>query len=145
MWEAAEGAWIRGDREGAIGRWWRLASAGYVDAQIQLAWALDPTTSSRRANPDDPAAQVALEMYTRAAAQDDVDSLVKLGDYAFFGIQSQADRESNKNSTSSDTMKLAYQHYEAASESRMSAMAWWNLAWMYETGIGPAQVRNTSF
>lgn len=76
-------------------------------------------------------AQDALMYWTRSAAQGDVDAMVKLGDFHYhgWGIDEPAKLRHEK----------AAGYYQAAIDSH-SAIAMWNVGWMYENGIGVPQV-----
>lgn len=76
-------------------------------------------------------AQDALMYWTRSAAQGDVDAMVKLGDFYYhgWGIDEPATLRYEK----------AAGYYQAAIDSH-SAIAMWNVGWMYENGIGVPQV-----
>ncbi|CAJ0628656.1 166_t:CDS:10, partial [Entrophospora sp. SA101] len=68
--------------------------------------------------------KLALIYWTRSANQGNVDSRVKMGDYYFKGFGTEADYEK------------AAACYQVAAEIDFSAMAMWNIGWMYENGIG---------
>lgn len=72
--------------------------------------------------------EMALVYWTRSANQGDVDSRVKMGDYYFHGIGTEAD------------FKKATACYQVAGNAEYSAMAMWNLGWMHENGVGVAKV-----
>lgn len=93
--------------------------------------------------------RIALTYWTRSAAQDNVDALVKLGDYYFKGIGTSArpnldgaeDKADDKTSNARvPQYEKAATFYQSAATSRLSAMAMWNLGWMHETGHGVPQV-----
>lgn len=65
--------------------------------------------------------------WTRSANQNNVDSRVKMGDYYFKGIGTPIDFEK------------AVSCYRLAAETQGSPLAFWNLGWMYERGIGVAK------
>lgn len=110
--------------------------------------------------------RIALTYWTRSAAQDNVDALVKLGDYYFKGIgtsppnsssgldsSQEEDQEGEYNGADSPRSRelggqpqfeKAATFYQSAATSRLSAMAMWNLGWMHETGQGVPQVKNPS-
>lgn len=66
----------------------------------------------------------ALIYWTRAANQNNVDARVKMGDCYFHGIGTPTDYEK------------AASCYQVAAEMERSPLAMWNLAWMYENGVG---------
>ena len=74
--------------------------------------------------------RLALAYWTRSAAQDNVDALVKMGDYYYAGLG--VDEPQREKAAAS---------YLSAATSRTSALAMWNLGWMHENGQGVAQVR----
>lgn len=93
--------------------------------------------------------RIALTYWTRSAAQDNVDALVKLGDYYFKGIgtglTSEDELEEGGNEvTGGPQYEKAATFYQSAATSRLSAMAMWNLGWMHETGQGVPQVSHSS-
>lgn len=77
--------------------------------------------------------QLALIYWTRSANQGNIDARVKVGDYYFKGL-----------GTDVDFVKAAT-CYQIAAEAQFSAMAMWNLGWMYENGIGVFKVLRASF
>lgn len=70
--------------------------------------------------------ELALIYWSRSANQNNVDSRVKMGDYYYKGIGTPVDYE------------RAVLCYRVASEFQ-SPLAYWNLGWMYENGIGVAK------
>lgn len=72
--------------------------------------------------------EMALVYWTRSANQGYVDARVKMGDYYFHGIGTEAD------------FKKATACYHVAGNAEYSALAMWNLGWMYENGVGVAKV-----
>lgn len=75
--------------------------------------------------------RLALAYWTRSAAQDNVDALVKMGDYYFTGLGTD---------DGIPQLERAAACYQSAVTSRISAMAMWNLGWMHENGKGVAKV-----
>jgi SEL1 protein len=155
-------------REGAILRWQIAADRGVESAQNNLAFVLeegvcvcararrletigiDPLffvracvravaknqkrgiqTAAGASDDFNRTAHDALMYWTRSAAQGDIDAMVKLGDlhYSGFGIDEPASLRHEK----------AAGYYQAAIDSH-SAIAMWNVAWMYENGVGAPQV-----
>ncbi|KAL7413451.1 hypothetical protein BDY24DRAFT_388595 [Mrakia frigida] len=130
----ADRAWERGETDKAIVGWWMAGERGYESAQNNLAFVLDqdPPLYSlpwRSYPPDKVTAQFALNHWLRSAAQDNVDSLVKVGDYHFKGIDGSGEPQYEK----------AAGFYQAAAERQTSAIALWNLGYMYENGLGVPQ------
>jgi hypothetical protein len=62
-----------------------------------------------------------------------VDSLVKVGDYYYHGLGDPEEDEATR-------LQKAAKYYQTAAESQVSALAMWNLGWMYENGVGVPQV-----
>ena len=85
--------------------------------------------------PSNDTARLALTQWTRAAAQRNVDALVKVGDYYYHGLGV------SEEETESSRLEKAARYYQSAAETQMSALAMWNLGWMYENGVGVPQVR----
>ena len=74
--------------------------------------------------------RIALTYWTRSAAQDNVDALLKTGDYYYAGLGATEER----------SLEKAASFYRSAANSHTSAMAMWNLGWLHETGRGVTQV-----
>jgi SEL1 protein len=83
--------------------------------------------------PSNDTARLALTQWTRSAAQRNVDSLVKVGDYYYHGLGDSKEDEATR-------LEKAAKYYQSAAESQVSALAMWNLGWMYENGVGVPQV-----
>ncbi|GAA6007079.1 hypothetical protein JCM11491_001501 [Sporobolomyces phaffii] len=142
VWFEAERARERGDLARALLGYWIMAERGYEVAQNNVAWILDRDKSRirvpwldsprRGSNETD---RIALTYWTRSAAQDNVDALVKLGDYYFDGIGTTAGGGGEGGPQYDKAAAL----YQSAATSRLSAIAMWNLGWMHETGTGVAQ------
>ena len=62
-----------------------------------------------------------------------MDSLVKVGDYYYHGLGVPEEPEPVR-------WEKAAGYYQSAADTHMSALAMWNLGWMYENGIGVPQV-----
>lgn len=116
------------------------AEQGSENAQANVAWLLDQfqskptwspfnwlssTASSTKSSLGD--AALALVHWTRSAKQQNIDALVKMGDYYLAGLGTAASAEH------------AAQCYQSAAETLQSAQAMWNLGWMHENGIGIEQ------
>jgi SEL1 protein len=78
---------------------------------------------------DNNSARLALTQWTRAAAQRNIDALVKVGDYYYHALGVSDEPEQSR-------LEKAARYYQSASDTQMSALAMWNLGWMYENGIG---------
>ncbi|KAF8308200.1 HCP-like protein [Clavulina sp. PMI_390] len=121
------------ERDAAKLRWWIAAEQGHEIAQNNLAYTLDPHKSlldhysSTVANNE--TARSALIQWTRSAAQHDVDALVKVGDYYYWGV-------GIENESQDMLWEKAAGYYLSAVETQRSALAMWNLGWMYESGRG---------
>ncbi|KTW28806.1 hypothetical protein T552_01436 [Pneumocystis carinii B80] len=106
------------------------AEQGYEAGQSNIGWLLDKAKSfsSRNQKKYFPMSdQLSLIYYTRAAKQNNVDAMVRIGDYYLEGIGTKAD--------SSKAIKC----FMSAADTGVSALAIWNLGWMYENGIGIQQ------
>ncbi len=155
----ADRAWNFGtqrDSELAMLNWWIAAERGFEVAQNNLAFVLDQGTSStvilrgRSCNkpsldrsilrftrfapisPSNDTARLALTQWTRSAAQRNIDALVKVGDYYYHGLGVPDEPEKIR-------WEKAAGYYQSAVETQMSALAMWNLGWMYENGVGVPQ------
>lgn len=138
--EAEEG-WNSGTERGkemAILRWWIAAERGYEIAQNNLAYALDQDKSMLRSTRFSPfqvsndTARLALTQWIRSASQRNVDALVKVGDYYYHGYGVSDESETVR-------WEKAAKFYQSAADTQLSALAMWNLGWMYENGMGVPQ------
>jgi SEL1 protein len=84
--------------------------------------------------PSNDTARLALTQWTRSAAQNNVDALVKVGDYYYHGLGVPDEPENVR-------WEKAAGYYQSAADTQVSALAMWNLGWMYEHGYGVLQVR----
>ncbi|KAH9174932.1 HCP-like protein [Lactarius sanguifluus] len=109
-----EDAW-----ETALFKWWISAERGYEIGQNNLAFILDQ-------------GMLALTQWTRSAAQNNVDALVKVGDYYYHGLGVPDEPEHVR-------WEKAAGYYRSAADTQISALAMWNLGWMYEHGYGVPQ------
>ncbi|PCH35634.1 HCP-like protein [Wolfiporia cocos MD-104 SS10] len=134
----AEAAWNLGTERGsemAMLRWWIAAERGFEVAQNNLAFVLDQDKSILRftrfapISPSNDTARLALTQWTRSAAQRNVDALVKVGDYYYHGLGVPDEPEEAR-------WEKAAGYYQSAADTQMSALAMWNLGWMYENGVG---------
>lgn len=134
-WTEANQAYESGDYELALLEYLGAAEQGYEKAQNNIGYMLDPQQSSlplpswlvrpstgKQGLLDNPA--LGLIHFTRSSRQNNVDSLVKMGDYYLNGIGTE------KN------IDKAVQCYTGASEYHQSAQALYNLGWMHENGVG---------
>ncbi|KAF8161262.1 hypothetical protein B0H34DRAFT_372708 [Crassisporium funariophilum] len=137
----AEIAWMAGsdqDKQVAMLKWWIAAERGYEIAQNNLAYVLDQDKSILRLTrfspmtPSNDTARLALTQWTRAAAQRNIDALVKVGDYYYHGLGVADESEQGR-------LEKAARYYQSASDTQLSALAMWNLGWMYENGVGVPQ------
>ena len=83
--------------------------------------------------PSNDTARLALTQWIRSAAQTNVDSLVKVGDYYYHGLGVSDTDEGVR-------LEKAARYYLTAANTQTSALAMWNLGWMYENGMGVPQV-----
>lgn len=83
--------------------------------------------------PSNDTARLALTQWTRAAGQRNIDALVKVGDYYYHSLGVSEDSASTR-------LEKAARYYQSAADTQMSALAMWNLGWMYENGVGVPQV-----
>ncbi|CAO0800285.1 unnamed protein product [Mucor circinelloides] len=144
--EDAYAAYLKKDKEGALLNYMLAAERGYEVAQSNVAYLLDNdkkmldhlpligTTSSDQQEESSKEIIQGLDekesafiYWTRSANQNNVDSRVKMGDYYFKGIGTPIDFEK------------AVSCYRLAAETQGSPLAFWNLGWMYERGIGVAK------
>ncbi|KAJ6611281.1 HCP-like protein [Mycena sp. CBHHK59/15] len=137
----AEIAWMSGTERGkemAMLKWWIAAERGSEVAQNNLAYVLDQDKSVLRltrfspTTPSNETARLALTQWTRAAAQRNIDALVKVGDYYYHGLGVWEDTETAR-------FEKAAKYYQSAADTQQSALALWNLGWMYENGVGVPQ------
>jgi SEL1 protein len=142
----AEIAWMAGgdqDKQVAMLKWWLAAERGFEIAQNNLGYILDQDRSVLRLTRFSPqvsasngTATLALTQWIRAAGQRNIDALVKVGDYYYHGL-GVSSQESEKT-----RLEKAARYYQSAADTQMSALAMWNLGWMYENGVGVPQVRD---
>lgn len=83
--------------------------------------------------PSNETARTALTYWIRSAAQRNVDALVKVGDYYYHGLGVSDESKEVQ-------LEKAFGYYQSAVETQISALAMWNLGWMYEQGAGCAKV-----
>ncbi|KZT39348.1 HCP-like protein [Sistotremastrum suecicum HHB10207 ss-3] len=129
--------WIVGterEKDNALLRWWIAAERGYETAQNNIAYVLDQDKTTLRTTrwaplPSNETAQLALTQWTRSAAQQDIDALIKVGDYWYYGLGVANESEALR-------WEKAAGYYHSAADTQLSALAMWNLGWMYENGVG---------
>ncbi|KAJ2916794.1 hypothetical protein MD484_g3661, partial [Candolleomyces efflorescens] len=138
----AEIAWMSQtpqDKEVAMLKWAIAAERGFEVAQNNLGYILDQDKSILRLTrfspmtPSNDTASLALTQWIRAAGQRNIDALVKVGDYYYHGLGVSAEE------TEASRLEKAARYYRSAADTQMSALAMWNLGWMYENGIGVPQ------
>ncbi len=158
--QEAEIAWNIGTdrgRELAMLYWWIAAERGFEIAQNNLAFVLDQGSSLSQfyirsplsdailldksilrftrfapTSPSNDTARLALTQWTRSAAQRNTDALVKVGDYYYHGLGVGDEPENTR-------WEKAVGYYQSAADTHLSALAMWNLGWMYEHGLGVPQ------
>ncbi|THU78924.1 HCP-like protein [Dendrothele bispora CBS 962.96] len=137
----AEVAWASGtpqNKDTAILKWWIAAERGSEIAQNNLAYVLDQDRSMLRLTrfspitPSNDTARLALTQWIRAAGQRNIDALVKVADYYYHGLGIPEESELSR-------YEKAARYYQSAADTQLSALAMWNLGWMYENGIGVPQ------
>ncbi|KAG8979563.1 ERAD-associated protein [Tulasnella sp. 427] len=125
------------EKEQAKLRWIIAAETGSEVAQNNLAYLFDQDKSALRhtglvPQPSNETARFALTHWIRSASQRNVDALVKVGDYYYHGLGVSDEPEEER-------WEKAAGYYHRAAETQVSALALWNLGWMYENGVGVAQ------
>ncbi|KAM3483672.1 hypothetical protein MY8738_002861 [Beauveria namnaoensis] len=138
LWSQANLAYELGNHDLAFLQYVMAAEQGYEKAQTNVAFMLDASfgklsvvelLTGRQENKISPMANanLALIEWTRSSRQSNVDSLVKMGDYYFYGIGVDKD------------LAKAVSCYTGASDYQQSAQALFNLGWMHENGVGLTQ------
>lgn len=138
----ANAAYTEGDLQKALIAYMMAAEQGSENAQANVAWILDQTTprwspfawltkTARTISEMPDTATLALRYWTRSAKQNNLDSMVKMGDYYLDGLGAL-----NPNSSPSPIPENAAACYQAAADTMQSAQAMWNLGWMHENGLG---------
>lgn len=140
-WHDANEAYEAGDYETAFLGYLLAAEQGYERAQTNVAYMLD-LENSRLPLMDWIRKEISGEEYrggllensglaliywTRSSRQSNIDSMVKMGDYYYYGIGTEPD------------VNKAVQCYTSASDHSQSAQALFNLGWMHENGVGLTQ------
>ena len=83
-------------------------------------------------------ARLALTHWRRSAAQNNLDALVKVGDYYYHGLGISDEPETVR-------LEKAARYYRLVADTQFSGLALWNLGWMYEYGYGVSQVSAYSY
>jgi SEL1 protein len=134
---AGDAAWAHGAQASALLLWALASERGLEPAQNNVAYVLDPDRSmllrghAPAHTSDAAAARRALAHWTRSAAQNNVDALVKVADYHYHGVGVDAPEH--------ERHERAAGYYRSAADTQVSALAMWNLGWMYENGVGVQQ------
>ncbi|KZO97204.1 HCP-like protein [Calocera viscosa TUFC12733] len=134
----AEKRWNTGhdqDKKVAMLYWAIAAESGHEIAQNNIAYLLDKGESvllGEDYGMTSDSARSALLYWTRSAAQNNIDALVKVGDYHYNGL-------GIADALAPERLEKAAGYYQSAVESQLSALAMWNLGWMYENGLGIPQ------
>lgn len=153
----ANSAFERGDYERALIASLMGAEQGYESAQANVAFLLDQKTavfslpmlpifpnplesvpSTQRThllnNP-----RLAQVYYTRSAHQQNIDSLIKAGDYHRLGIGTPTRTAPIKSNKTTASLEAMYSCYSMAAEHPNAAQALWNMGWMHENGVGSVE------
>lgn len=134
-------AWARGEEDIAMVKWLMAAEMGSEIAQNNVAFLLDQGKGGDLYG-GKMEGDMAMRYWIRSAAQDNVDAMVKVGDLyckLYHAVETQLTIDSGQvNATELDGTphELAANYYQTAADSQQSAMAYWNLGWMYEMGQG---------
>ncbi|UZJ51868.1 hypothetical protein CBS101457_001188 [Exobasidium rhododendri] len=143
----AERAWSKGFKAKALLGWAMAGEKGFEAAQNNVAWVLDRDKQRLRVDLIDAPEnnltdRLALIHWIRSAAQDNVDALVKMGDYYFHGLGlgeqtsfASASSPSPPVVTTASFDKAAA-CYSSAADKQTSALAYWNMGYLYEKGLG---------
>ncbi|ODN82905.1 hypothetical protein L202_01156 [Cryptococcus amylolentus CBS 6039] len=127
--QEADHAWARGETSKAMVGYYIAAEMGYEAAQNNVAFLREGgwkfkaeeeeqwSIGSSRGEDEE---KDRLVWWIRSAGQDNVDAMVKIGDHYY--TEGQYPR--------------ALSHYLSASETQQSPMAYWNLGWMHQAGLG---------
>ncbi|XP_078005840.1 protein sel-1 homolog 2 isoform X2 [Phascolarctos cinereus] len=115
-------AYKDGDINSSLAQYALLAEMGYEVAQSNSAFILE----SKKATilKKDQMHPMALLLWHRAAVQGNAFARIKIGDYHYYGYGTKKD------------YKTAVTHYSIAVDKYHSAQAMFNLAYMYENGLG---------
>lgn len=153
----ANSAFDRNDYERALIASLMAAEQGSEPAQANVAFLLDQKTSLLSlpmlpifSNPLEsvPASQrtrllnnprLAQVYYTRSAHQQNIDSLIKAGDYHAAGIGTPTRTLLVKSNKTTPSIEAMYSCYSTAAEHPNAAQALWNMGWMHENGVGSVE------
>uniref|UniRef100_A0A2K6E8X0 SEL1L2 adaptor subunit of SYVN1 ubiquitin ligase n=1 Tax=Macaca nemestrina TaxID=9545 RepID=A0A2K6E8X0_MACNE len=118
-------AYKDGDIDSSLVQYALLAEMGYEVAQSNSAFILE----SKKANilEKEKMYPMALLLWNRAAIQGNAFARVKIGDYHYYGYGTKKDYQT------------AATHYSIAADKYHNAQAMFNLAYMYEHGLGIAK------
>lgn len=138
-------AWARGEEEVAVVKWLVAAEMGSEIGQNNVAFLLDQKKGVELfENEGRTTDELAMRYWVRSAAQDNVDAMVKVGDLYCECIRCKGELLLTADSglvnatekADGSSMELAATYYQTAADTQFSAMAYWNLGWMYEMGKG---------
>jgi SEL1 protein len=112
--------------------YWILVNTDFTDSkfdQLNLMidkrlWDFMPLLTKEKKVRDEDAEKNAFLYWSRSAHQNNVDARVKMCDYYYKGIGTKVNYEK------------AAACYRNAAEDYRSPLAYWNLGWMYENGVG---------
>lgn len=131
----ANRAWLRGEHDKALLGWWIAAEMGIETGQNNVAFLLDRGADIFEDSPV--LNDTSLVQWTRSAAQGDGDAMVVVGDrYCECSITLLTLDAGLEPNHTDYTRALAF--YQSAAEVN-SAMAYWNVGWMHENGLGVPQ------
>ncbi|TKR70088.1 hypothetical protein L596_022156 [Steinernema carpocapsae] len=109
----------------ALFKYMFLAEVGYESAQTNVAYILDREQSPIIALFErDESLQRAINYWRRSASQDYAYARLKLGDYYYYGLGTEA------------SMEEAANQYKIAADHHNLAQAMFNLGYMHESGLG---------
>ncbi|OBS72335.1 hypothetical protein A6R68_13090, partial [Neotoma lepida] len=118
-------AYKDGDIDSSLIQYALLAEMGYEVAQSNSAFILE--SKKAKILGKEKMYPMALLLWNRAAIQGNAFARVKIGDYHYYGYGTKKDYET------------AATHYSIAADKHHSAQAMFNLAYMYEHGLGIAK------
>nr|XP_027776946.1 protein sel-1 homolog 2 isoform X1 [Marmota flaviventris] len=118
-------AYKDGDIDSSLVQYALLAEMGYEVAQSNSAFILE--SKKAKILEKEKMYPMALLLWNRAAIQGNAFARIKIGDYHYYGYGTKKDYET------------AATHYSIAADKYQSAQAMFNLAYMYEHGLGIAK------
>ncbi|EHA98011.1 sel-1-like protein 2 [Heterocephalus glaber] len=118
-------AYNDGDIDSSLVQYALLAEMGYEVAQSNSVFILE--SKKAKILQKEKMYPMALLLWNRAAVQGNVFARVKIGDYYYYGYGTKKDYQT------------AATHYSIAAEKYHNAQAMFNLAYMYEHGLGIAK------